>query len=65
MSAIIINNKGKKKLTLLAELAKELGYEVKVLSEEQFEDLALGNLMKKSKTGKSVKKSTILKKLGS
>mgnify|MGYP001096230877 CR=1 FL=1 len=63
MTALIINNKGKKNISLLTDLAKELGYEVKILTDEQFEDLALGTLMKKEKTGKSVSKKTILKKL--
>lgn len=63
MTALIINNKGKKNISLLTDLAKELGYEVKILTDEQFEDLTLGTLMKKEKTGKSVSKKTILKKL--
>ncbi|MBK9477474.1 MAG: hypothetical protein IPP56_03490 [Bacteroidetes bacterium] len=62
MSTILIkadksNNK------ILTELAKKLGGNVIDISDEAFEDLMLGNLIDKSKTGKTVSKSIILKKL--
>jgi hypothetical protein len=64
MSTILIkadkaNNK------LLADLAKKLGGNVFNLDDDQFEDLMLGNLMDSVKTGKTVSKTTILKKLKS
>jgi hypothetical protein len=62
MSAIIIkaDNKNTK---ILKELAKKLGADVLNINEEQFEDLALGLLMDKSKTGKVVSRDTIFKQL--
>lgn len=62
MSAILIRlNKENNKI--LAELAKKLGGNVIDLNNDQFEDLMLGKLMDSVKTGKTVSKSTILKKL--
>jgi hypothetical protein len=64
MSAILIKaNKENNKI--LADLAKKLGGNVIDLNENQFEDLMLGRLMDSVKTGKTVSKSTILKKLRS
>ena len=62
MSAIIIkaDNKNTK---ILKELAKKLGADVLNINEELFEDLALGLLMDKSKTGKVVGRDTIFKQL--
>lgn len=65
MSALIINSEGKKNLKLLADLANELGYKVSIISDEEFEDMALGSMMKKEKTGKAVSRDTIMKKLRS
>ena len=64
MSTILIkadkaNNK------LLADLAKKLGGNVFNVDDDQFEDLMLGKLMDSVKTGKTVSKNTILKKLKS
>jgi hypothetical protein len=62
MSAIIIkaDNKNTK---ILKEFAKKLGADVLNINEELFEDLALGLLMDKSKTGKVVGRDTIFKQL--
>jgi len=64
MSTILIkadkaNNK------LLADLAKKLGGNVFNVDDDQFEDLMLGNLMDSVKIGKTVSKTSILKKLKS
>ncbi|MEI6575634.1 MAG: hypothetical protein WCO63_05580 [Bacteroidota bacterium] len=62
MSAIIIkaDNQNTK---ILKELAKKLGANVLTINEEQYEDLALGILMDKTKTGKTVSRESIMKKL--
>ena len=62
MSAIIIKTDNKN-TKILKELAKKLGADVLNINEEQFEDLALGLLMDKSKTGKVVSRDTIFKQL--
>jgi len=62
MSTILIKaNKQNNKI--LAELAKKLGGDVIDLNDEQFEDFQLGRLMDTVKTGKTVSKESILKKL--
>jgi hypothetical protein len=53
----------KKKGKILSELAKQLGGDVFDIGENQFEDLLLGKLMDTVKTGKTVPRSTIFKKL--
>jgi S-adenosylmethionine/arginine decarboxylase-like enzyme len=62
MKAIVIkaDNQNTK---ILKELAKKLGANVLNINEEQFEDLALGSLMDKVKTGKTVSRESIMKKL--
>jgi hypothetical protein len=62
MSAIVIkaDNQNTK---ILKVLAKKLGADVLSINEEQFEDLALGILMDKVKTGESVSKEAIMKQL--
>jgi hypothetical protein len=62
MSTLLIktDNKNSK---ILAQLAKHLGGDVISLSDTQFEDLMLGTLMDNVKTGTTVSKNSILKKL--
>jgi hypothetical protein len=62
MSAIVIkaDNQNTK---ILKELAKKLGANVLNINEEQYEDLALGLLMDKVKTGKTVSRDSIIKKI--
>ena len=63
MSAFLIKTDPKNS-KLLSELAKQLGGEVLVVKDEQVEDLMLGMQMDATKTGKTVPKKAILKKLG-
>ncbi len=64
MSTILIKS-DKRSSKILAELAKRLGANVIDVNDQQFEDLMLGTLMDKVKTGKTVSKDSILKKLRS
>ena len=50
---------------ILKELAEKLGGDVTTITEEQYEDVLLGTLMNKEKTGKNSSRSAIFKKLGS
>ena len=63
MGAIIIKSDNAKHLKLLAELAEQLGEKVGRLTTSQIEDLQLGLLIKKEKTGKAVSRDTIFKLL--
>ncbi len=64
MSTILIKA-DKQSSKLLAELAKKLGGNVVDMKDEQFEDFMLGTVMDKVKTGKTVSRASILKKLKS
>ncbi|MEP7323738.1 MAG: hypothetical protein ABI761_17565 [Saprospiraceae bacterium] len=64
MSTILIKA-DKQSNKLLSELAKKLGGDVVDMKDGQFEDLMLGTLIDKVKTGKTVSKNSILKKLKS
>jgi len=62
MSAIVIKTDNQN-TKILKELAKRLGANVLNINEEQYEDLALGLLMDRSKTGETVSRDSIMKKL--
>jgi hypothetical protein len=62
MGAIIIKA-DKKSNKLLSYLAKKLGGNVLSLADDQYEDFALGSLMDSVKTGKSVRRESIMAKL--
>ncbi len=62
MGALVIKISKKNNL-LISRLAKELGGKVISIDDEQFEDLALGNLMDNVKTGETVSRENIMKKL--
>ena len=62
MSAIVIQADPKSN-KILAELAKKLGGNVLAIDDRQYEDIALGTLMDKEKTGKVVSRNDIMKKL--
>jgi len=64
MDALIIKA-DKKSHKLLLELARRLGASVLSISEEQYEDFALGQLMDDAKTGELVSRDTIIEKLNS
>jgi len=62
MGAVVIKI-DKKNNRLISKLAKELGGDVLSINDEQYEDLALGNLMDEVKTNEDVDKDLVLKKL--
>lgn len=62
MSTILIKA-DKQSNKILSDLAKKLGGDVLDVNDDQFDDIILGLKMDKVKTGKTVSKSTIMKKL--
>ena len=62
MRAIVIKSDNQN-TKILKELAKKLGADVININEEQYEDLAFGLLMDKSKTGETVSRESIMNKL--
>ena len=62
MSAILVKA-DKESNDILARLARKLGADVIKIDESQYEDILLGAIMDKEKTGKTVPKEEIMKKL--
>lgn len=62
MGAIIIRADNKSN-RILSELARKLGGTVINLEDEQYEDLALGAAMDETKTGETVDRESIMRKL--
>ena len=65
MQSIVIKSNNSNNLKLLSALALQLGDTVDKLTSTEAEDLQLGYIMKKEKTGKSVSRKTIFKYLDS
>ena len=63
MQAIILKTKDKSNLKLVADLARKLGMKVSEVTEDTLDDIALGTLMKKEKTGRNASRAAIMKKL--
>ena len=62
MSALVIKVDSKSN-KIIKELAKKLGGIVLSIDDNQYEDIALGYLMDKEKTGKTVSRDEIMKRL--
>ena len=62
MGALVVKI-NRKNNQLISRLVKELGGDVLSINDEQYEDLALGNLMDEVKTNEDVDKDLVLKKL--
>jgi tRNA A37 N6-isopentenylltransferase MiaA len=62
MGAIVIKA-DKKSNKILSELARKLGATVINLDDEQYEDIALGTAMDEAKTGKTVDRDSVMRKL--
>ena len=63
MDTLIINTKDSANAKLILELVKRIGEKGKILSQIQQEDILMGNIMMEEKTGKTVSRNTIMKKL--
>lgn len=64
MGAIIIKADSQSN-KILSDLARKLGGDVITLNNDQFEDFLLGSMMDSAKTGKTVSRESIMKKLSS
>ena len=62
MSALLIKA-DRNSSKILRYIAKKLGGEVRVIRNEQYEDLALGLMMEEAKTGEKVSKAEVSSKL--
>lgn len=65
METFIVNAKDKTEFNFLSDLFKRMKVQVKVLSEEEKEDFALGELMGKIDRTKKVDRNKIMDKLDS
>ena len=63
MKTAILSGESEADLKLIINLAHRLGIKVKVLTEEDAEDLAMIYAMEKTKTGECVDRSAIMKSL--
>ncbi len=63
MASLFIQSDDSDNMELIAKLAEKLGIHVNSITEEQSEDFAIGTLMSNAKTGKSVSRDAIMKKL--
>ncbi len=63
METAILKSNSKKNLNLLLDLAKQLEMNVKILSQEELEDIGLAIAIKKGRTGKYVNTESYLKKI--
>lgn len=63
MEAAILKSNSKENLTLLLNLAKELDMNVKLLSNDELEDIGLSIAIKEGRTGKHVNTESFLKKI--
>ena len=63
MASIIIQSDNAADMELIAALAKKIGVNVNPVTDEQSEDLALGAIMNKVKTGKAVSRDAIMQTL--
>ncbi len=65
MSTIVITTKSVQNRNLYELLAQQLGDLMKVLSDDEMEDLVLGTAMNMGRTGKITPTQAVLKKLRS
>ena len=63
MEVAILQAADKADLKLLAEVARKMGIRMKVLTDEQKEDLGLGLLMKEADRNEKVSEQEIMRKL--
>lgn len=63
METAILKSNSKKNLNLLLDLAKQLEMNVKILSQDEVEDIGLAIAIKKGRTGKYVNTESYLKKI--
>ncbi len=63
MEVAIVQSEDKANLKLLAELARKMGIQFKVLTEDQKEDMGMGLLMKEADRSQKVSEEEITRKL--
>jgi len=65
METLVIQSKSRANLKILAELARKLGEQTSEFSSAESEEFNLGILMNEEKTGKTISRETIMRKLNS
>ena len=63
METLLLQSESKKDLKMFAELAKKAGLKASLISNEDMEDIALANAMKKGRTGEHIDTNSFLNKL--
>ena len=62
MQTVLINTKTKAESNLFVELAKKMGFETKVLTEEDKEDIGLLRAMMEARKTRLVSRKTVMNK---
>lgn len=63
MQTVLINTKTKAESNLFVELAKKMGFETKVLTEEDKEDIGLLRAMMEARKTKLISRKTVMNNL--
>lgn len=63
MQTLVLKSDSEVDLNLIAEIAKKMGIKVKVLSEDEKEDIGMFHAIKIGKTGEYVDSDIFIKKL--
>jgi len=63
METAILKSSSKKNLNIILDLAKKLEMNIKILSQDEIEDIGLAMAIKKGRTGKFVNTESFLKKI--
>ncbi len=63
METVILNGSSKKNLKLLMDLAKQLGFTAKHLTDDEKEDIGLHEAIKKGRTNEFVEVDSFIKKM--
>lgn len=63
MQTILLNSDSKSNIKLLTEMAKKIGVKVKILTEEEIEDMGLLTAMNQGRTNKTISSKEFVKSL--
>ncbi len=63
MQTVLLHSESKSDMLLLVELAKKIGIKVRLITDEEIEDIGLSNAIKEGRTGKYVNTEEFVKKL--
>jgi len=63
MQTVVLQSESKNNMSLLIQLVKKISIKVRLLTDEEIEDIGLSNAIKKGRTGNHVNTEEFIKKL--